>query len=215
MFDRIATRYDFMNRVITFGIDRSWRRDAVRSLHLTPGQLVLDLACGTGDLYVEAAAAGARVIGADRAAEMLRVARRRDTQALLVRADAACLPLADSSCDGLLCGFALRNFVDLPRVFRECARVTKPGARLALLEVDTPSNPVLRWAHGVYFHRVVPWIGALLADRQAYDYLPSSAAYMPDSARLGTMLEECGFENIHLRPLLGGVAQLITAGRRR
>jgi demethylmenaquinone methyltransferase / 2-methoxy-6-polyprenyl-1,4-benzoquinol methylase len=132
MFDRIAPRYDLLNRVLTFRMDVAWRRAAVRALELVAGARVLDLACGTGDLCDTLEVEGYRPIGVDFSAGMLAAAH---TGAPLVRADAARLPFPDRALDGLTCGFALRNFVDLESVLTECARVLRDGGRIALVDV--------------------------------------------------------------------------------
>jgi demethylmenaquinone methyltransferase / 2-methoxy-6-polyprenyl-1,4-benzoquinol methylase len=212
MFDRIAPRYDLMNRLMTFGIDRGWRRRAIATLQLRPGDRVLDLACGSGDLAAVAAECGACVLALDFSAGMLRTARARGVGAL-VRGDALALPLAAGAVDAITSGFALRNFVDLAAAFAECGRVLRPGGRLALLEVDRPANILLRLGHAAYFRHVVPALGALLADRAAYAYLPASTAYLPDAAALVGMLRRAGFGGVAKEPLLGGAAQLVTAVR--
>jgi demethylmenaquinone methyltransferase/2-methoxy-6-polyprenyl-1,4-benzoquinol methylase len=132
MFDLIAPRYDLLNRVLTFGLDVRWRRVAVRSLGLAPGAVVVDLACGTGDLCREVAVQGHRPVGVDRSAGMLAAAR---TSAPLVRGDALRLPLADARADAVVCGFSLRNFVALGPVFAECARVLRPGGQLCMSDI--------------------------------------------------------------------------------
>jgi demethylmenaquinone methyltransferase/2-methoxy-6-polyprenyl-1,4-benzoquinol methylase len=213
MFDRIAHRYDLMNRLMTFGIDRAWRKATIASLELRPSALLVDLACGTGDLTVEAAGAGARAIGVDVSAGMLREARGRGAPCAWVRADALSLPLREGCCDAVVCGFALRNLTDVGAALDEAARVLKPGGRLALLEVDTPANSLVRLGHRLYFHRVVPLLGRLLSDRDAYSYLPESVAYLPVEAALLEMLSLAGFRAIEKRRLSAGVAQLVTARR--
>jgi len=210
MFDRIAPRYDLLNRALTFRMDVGWRRTAVATLALAPGDRVLDLACGTGDLCRTLQDAGAVPVGADFSAGMLQAAR---TTAPLVRADALRLPFADRSFDALTCGFALRNFTALPPVFAECARVLRPGARVALLDVGEPASPVTRAVHGVWFRRVVPFVGGLVSDRAAYRYLPASTSYLPPTPALLTMLVEAGITDVEHRRLGLGAAQLVT-GRR-
>lgn len=210
MFDRIAPRYDLVNRVMTFGMDVGWRRRAVQSLRLPPGGLVADLACGTGDLCREVERRGGRAIGFDYSAGMLAAAR---TTAPLVQADILRLPLGTESVDGITCGFALRNVVDLEALFVEMARVLRPGGRIALLEVDQPRARVLRAGHDVYFNKLVPLIGGLLSDRDAYSYLPRSAEYLPPRAGLVDMLRGTGFCHVRIRTLGLGAAQLITAER--
>jgi demethylmenaquinone methyltransferase/2-methoxy-6-polyprenyl-1,4-benzoquinol methylase len=211
MFDTIAPRYDLVNRVMTFGLDRLWRHRAVTALDLGPGSLVVDLACGTGDLCRDLQSAGHRAIGVDLSLGMLRHAR---TSAPLVQGDGLDLPFPDASVDGAVSGFALRNFVALPPVFEELARVVRPGGRIALLDVATPGNPVLRAGHAVYFGRVVPRIGGLLSDRPAYRYLPKSVAYLPPGDGILEMVGEAGFGAARRRMLSGGITQLITATRK-
>lgn len=211
MFDAIAPRYDLVNRIMTFRLDVGWRKRAVRALDLGPAATVLDLATGTGDLCRDLGAAGYRPIGIDLSLGMLRHAR---TSAPLVQADALALPIADGSVDGVVSGFALRNFVALPPVFAELGRVVRPGGRIALLDVAEPPNPVLKAGHGIYFGRVVPRIGGLLSDADAYRYLPESVAYLPTPEVMLDDLRAAGFGAVNRRLLSGGISQLITATRR-
>jgi demethylmenaquinone methyltransferase/2-methoxy-6-polyprenyl-1,4-benzoquinol methylase len=210
MFDTIAPRYDLVNRLMTFGMDRGWRRRAVRALALRPGDTVVDLACGTGDLCRELQADGYQPIGVDLSLGMLTHAR---TTGPLVQADALRLPLPAGSLDGAVSGFALRNFVDLDAVFAELARVIRPGGRIALLDVAEPANPVLRAGHAVYFGHVVPRIGGLLSDAAAYRYLPRSVAYLPQPAEMLAGLEQAGFTAVARDLLSGGITQLLTGTR--
>jgi demethylmenaquinone methyltransferase/2-methoxy-6-polyprenyl-1,4-benzoquinol methylase len=212
MFDRIAPRYDRLNRIISLGQDRRWRRQTVGELRLSPGATVLDLGCGTGDLCDVVAGAGYSPIGVDFSAGMLAAAH---TRAPLARADALALPVPDASVDGVVSGFALRNFVDLDRFFRECARVLRPGGRLAALETAEPAGPVLRAGHRLWFRRIVPFVGATLAhDAEAYDYLPRSAAYLPPPGDLLALVEATGFAAVARRTFTAGAVQLITGTRR-
>jgi demethylmenaquinone methyltransferase/2-methoxy-6-polyprenyl-1,4-benzoquinol methylase len=210
MFDTIAPRYDLLNRLLTFGMDVGWRRRTVRSLGLPAGSKVLDLACGTADLCRELTAAGLRPVGVDRSAGMLAAAR---TSAPLVRGDALRLPVPDGSVDGIVCGFALRNFLALDPFLAECARALRPGGRVALLEVAAPVNPVLRAGHALYFGKVVPLVGGLLSDRAAYRYLPKSVAYLPPGDGLVSLLVDAGFADAERRLLSVGIAQLLTGTR--
>lgn len=210
MFDTIAPRYDLVNRIMTFRMDVGWRRRVVADLDLPHGAVVLDLACGTGDLCRDLSAAGHRPVGMDLSFGMLAAAR---TEAPLAQADALDLPVASGAVDGVTCGFALRNFKELPPFFAELARVTRTGGRVALLEVAEPSNPVLRWGHGIYFGKVVPVVGGLLSDRSAYRYLPKSVAYLPDPEEMIQQIVDAGFESVDRRLLSTGISQLITATR--
>ncbi|HWS45492.1 MAG TPA: ubiquinone/menaquinone biosynthesis methyltransferase [Acidimicrobiia bacterium] len=210
MFDRIAPRYDVLNRLMTLRMDMHWRRITVRQLAMTPGSIVVDLACGTGDLCRTLASAGYRPVGIDFSAGMLRAARAR---APLVRADALRLPVRDAACDGVTCGFGLRNFSDIEPAIAECARALRPGGRIALLEVAEPKSPALRALHGVYFRHVVPFVGGLLSDKPAYRYLPASTAYLPEVPDLLMMMTRAGFVSVSHRMLGLGAAQLITGTR--
>jgi demethylmenaquinone methyltransferase/2-methoxy-6-polyprenyl-1,4-benzoquinol methylase len=211
MFDAIAPRYDLVNRIMTFRMDVGWRRRTVASLNLRPGATVLDLACGTGDLCRELQAHGARPVGVDLSYGMLAAAR---TSAPLMQGDALRLAVPDASMDGVTCGFALRNFASLPPFFAELGRIVRPGGRVALLEVAQPTNPILRFGHGIYFGKVVPLVGGLLSDPAAYRYLPRSVAYLPEPSRMLGQLAEAGFVDVERRLLSVGIAQLVTATRR-
>ncbi|MCY4664080.1 MAG: ubiquinone/menaquinone biosynthesis methyltransferase [Acidimicrobiaceae bacterium] len=214
MFDTIAPRYDRVNRIMTLRLDVAWRRRTVRELALPAGSLVADLACGTGDLCRELARHGHRRIGYDFSMGMLRAAIPAGGGfSPLVSADVLELPLPDGALDGATCGFALRNLTSVPPLFGELSRVLRPGGRVGLLEVDAPTNPVLRWGHGLYFGRVVPRIGGLLSDRDAYRYLPESVAYLPPPEELIDGLRSAGFADVHRIKLSAGIAQLITATR--
>jgi demethylmenaquinone methyltransferase / 2-methoxy-6-polyprenyl-1,4-benzoquinol methylase len=211
MFDRLAPSYERMNRVISLGQDRRWRRHAVESLALPLGSLVLDLACGTADLCRDLDDYGYRSIGLDFSEGMLRAAR---TDAPLVRGDAAGLPFPDRSIDGIICGFALRNFVDLGTVFRECARVLRPGGRLAALDAAVPEHAVMRAGNAVWFRGAVPLLGRVLArDGEAYTYLPRSTAYLPPSTTLLQTMHASGFGGSARRTFTGGSVQLLTGTR--
>ncbi len=210
MFDAIAPRYDLVNRVMTFRLDTRWRRRTVRDLMLPPGSVVLDLASGTGDLCIDLREAGHRPISMDLSFGMLAADRSGAPRA---QADILRLPVPDDGVDGVTCGFALRNLVDLGAFFVELARVVRPGGRIALLDVGVPTNPVLRTGNDVYFGRIVPRIGALLSDGAAYRYLPRSVAYLPEPDELVAMLVGAGFTDARHRLLSGGLTQQLTGTR--
>lgn len=215
MFDRIAPGYDRMNRLMTGRLDQGWRRQQVRKLAIGPGDTVLDLACGTGDLAELALRAGARVVAVDFSRGMLEAGRQRHGAGIpFVQGDGSRLPLSDASISAVVCGFALRNFTSIADILGELARVVRPGGRIAFIEVDTPRNPLVRWAHAFYFNKVVPFLGGWLSDRQAYRYLPESVAYLPSQQELVAMLREAGFHRIQKQRLGLGAAQAIRAVRR-
>jgi len=212
MFDRIAGDYERVNRVISLGLDRRWRRRAVDGLGLAPGSFVLDLACGTGDICRILRARGFETLGVDFSANMLRHAE--DSHSLVVRADVCVLPMADGAADGITCGFALRNFLDLAIFFSECARVLRQGGRMAVVDAATPENFVVRAGHRVWFGRVVPWLGARMSEPAAYRYLSASTVYLPDADSLRSMVTEAGFDEVRVAELMFGAVKLITATRR-
>lgn len=210
MFDAIAPKYDRLNRIISFRLDIRWRKRALRELALAPGSTVLDLASGTGDMCVDLAKVGLRPFSMDLSFGMLAADR---SGAPRVQTDILRLPTPAASVDGVTCGFALRNLLDLGDFFVELARVVKPGGRIALLDVSTPPNRVLRFGNNIYFGKIVPKIGAVLSDGAAYAYLPKSVAYLPAPDTMLGMLRAAGFADATHRQLSGGLTQLMVATR--
>ena len=210
MFDAIAPRYDLVNRIMTFRLDTRWRRRAVRDLALPANSTVLDLAAGTGDLCIDLRRAQLRPIAIDLSFGMLSNDRSNAPRA---QADILRLPVPSHSVDGIICGFALRNLVDLEVFFTECARVIRPGGRIALLDVGVPHNRLVRFGNNIYFGKIVPRIGALLSDAAAYRYLPRSIAYLPDRSVLVAQLQRAGFSDAVHTQLSGGLTQLMVGTR--
>jgi demethylmenaquinone methyltransferase/2-methoxy-6-polyprenyl-1,4-benzoquinol methylase len=216
MFDRIAPRYDLLNRVLSAGIDVRWRRAAVDLLQLPRAARVLDLCTGTADLLVEALRrdADSRGVGVDlssgmlvRGARKLRE-RRLDARGGLVGGDAERLPLRDAWFDGALVAFGIRNVSDNPRALREARRVLKPGGRLVVLEFSMPRG-LLGRVYRFYFRRVLPLVGRVVSgDNSAYTYLPASVAVFPEPAEFGALLVQAGFKDVRWRALTGGIAHL-------
>jgi demethylmenaquinone methyltransferase / 2-methoxy-6-polyprenyl-1,4-benzoquinol methylase len=210
MFDAIAPRYEMVNRVMTFGLDKRWRRRAVSDLRLASASAVLDVAAGTGDFARELRRQGQRAVATDLSYNMLHTARGVEPR---VQADASRLPFRWGAFDGVTCGYALRNFTDLEKTFSEMARVLRPGGRLSLLEVAEPTAGVWRAGFRLWFRRCVPFIGSLLSDRDAYHYLPASTAYLPDETEIVAMLNRAGFSGVNHRRVMGGLSQQFLATR--
>jgi demethylmenaquinone methyltransferase/2-methoxy-6-polyprenyl-1,4-benzoquinol methylase len=211
MFDRIAPLYDAMNRVMTAGLDRRWRRLAVREV-VWPGDRVLDTCCGTGDFAIEAERRGARVVGLDFSEPMLERARRKSGTIEWVRGDALALPFGNAEFDAATVGFGIRNLADLELGLRELARVLRPGGRLAVLEITQPRG-FLRPFFRVWLDVLVPLAGKLLPGGKAYAYLPASVRRFPGPEDLSAALERAGFANVSYRLLGGGSVALHTAER--
>jgi demethylmenaquinone methyltransferase/2-methoxy-6-polyprenyl-1,4-benzoquinol methylase len=213
MFDRIAPRYDALNRVMSMGMDQRWRRRALDKIDVGEGDSVVDLACGTGDFCELVESRGARVVGVDFALQMLKQGQGRGLTHTAVQGDGEWLPFQTASVDVVTCGFALRNFVTLDSVLHEIARILKPGGRAALIDVDRPAWGPIRLAHSLYFDRIVPLVGGLVSDRKAYAYLPQSTAYLPPPDVLREMLSGAGFLEIDRESLFLGSAQILTGVR--
>lgn len=213
MFDRIVRRYDLMNRLMTGGRDRAWRKMTVRAILPAAPVRVADIATGTGDLAIDLARAGVpAVIGLDFSAGMLQAAKPKTTAlptVALIRGNGMTLPFADDAIDGLTIGFGLRNMPDYEAAVREFARVVRPGGRIAILEM-TPLRPspfasLFNW----YFRHIVPLVGGWLSgDRAAYDYLPSSVANFPNKERLKQMLLAAGCSQVSVKSLGFGTVAL-------
>jgi demethylmenaquinone methyltransferase/2-methoxy-6-polyprenyl-1,4-benzoquinol methylase len=223
MFDAIAGRYDFLNHLLSAGIDRRWRRKAIRSLKLTGRERVLDLCTGTGDLALAARDANppaARVLGVDFAAAMLRVGiekvRGRDMARTiaLVRGDATRIPAADRSVDAVTIGFGIRNVEHIDAACREIHRVLKPGGRIAILEFGIPRAPIIRTVYRWYFEQVLPRIGrAVSRHNAAYGYLPASVSAFASPDEFVKILRQAGFAAVSASPLTMGVVYLYTGIR--
>jgi demethylmenaquinone methyltransferase/2-methoxy-6-polyprenyl-1,4-benzoquinol methylase len=208
MFDRIAPVYDAMNRLMTAGLDRRWRRATVAAV-VRPGDRVLDAACGTGELALEARRAGTEVTGLDFSAAMLERARRKDAAVEWVQGDALALPFADASFDAATVGFGVRNLDDLGAGLRELRRVLRPGGRLGVLEITRPRGP-LRLFYSLWFDRIVPLLGKVLPGGAAYTYLPASVRRFPGPDELARLLEQSGFGSVSYRLFAGGIVALHT-----
>ena len=209
MFDRIAPVYDAMNRAMTLGLDRRWRRLTARAV-VRRGEKILDACCGTGDLALAGRAAGGDVVGVDFSEAMLARARRKAPEMEWVQADAAALPFPDESFDAVTVGFGIRNLADLEGGLRELARVLKPGGRLGCLEITRPRG-ILRPFFRVWFDGLVPAAGKVLPGGAAYSYLPASVRRFPGPEDLAAAMRRAGFGQVGWRLLGGGIVALHVA----
>ena len=213
MFAGIAGKYDLLNHVLSLNIDKTWRRKVRRQLAdilARPDALVLDVACGTGDLSIELQHdSAARVIGTDFCGPMLSVAKEKDIAIPYVESDAMKLSFSDASFDAVTIAFGLRNLPNYQDGLVELGRVLKPGGKLVILECSHPPIPVFRELYDFYFNRVLPRIGGLVSGSSAaYTYLPNSVAKFPDQKTLAGMMGNAGFVAVSFRNLTGGIAAL-------
>jgi demethylmenaquinone methyltransferase/2-methoxy-6-polyprenyl-1,4-benzoquinol methylase len=219
MFDRIAARYDFMNRVLSLGLDQSWRRRTVKALMLGERPRVLDVATGTGDLAIEIARAcpGATVIGVDPSRGMLDIAakkmakRKLDDRVMLVEGDAQSLPLANCEIDAAAMAFGIRNVPDRTAALRELARVVRPGGRICVLELGEPRRGVLGAMARIHCHHVVPKLGGLLSGSREYGYLQRSVAAFPPAEEFAETMRRAGLAVLEVKPMTFGVCTLYVA----
>jgi demethylmenaquinone methyltransferase/2-methoxy-6-polyprenyl-1,4-benzoquinol methylase len=208
MFDRIAGVYDRMNSVMTAGMHHAWRERAVDLAQVGRGSRALDVATGTGDLAIALSRRGAEVVGQDFSDGMLALARKKAPRLRFEQGDALALPYADGEFDAVTVGFGARNFADLPRGLAEMARVTRPGGRVVVLEITTPQRPPLSWFFRLWFDRVVPALGRVAGDPDAYNYLPSSVRRFPGPQALAGELAAAGLEDVRWVLTAGGIIAL-------
>ena len=213
MFDRIARVYDRMNSVMTAGMHHHWRERAADLASVGPGDRALDVATGTGDLAIALRVRGAEVTALDFSEGMLDVARAKAPDIHFEQGDALALPYADGEFDAVTVGFGARNFSDLRRGLREMTRVTRPGGRVVVLEITTPQGAPLWWFFSIWFDRVVPALGRVAGDRDAYAYLPSSVRRFPDPGGLAAELAAAGLTDVRWVLTAGGIIALHTGTR--
>ena len=214
MFANISARYDLLNHLLSGNMDKRWRRKVAQQLqgiNVEDG-LILDVACGTGDLALALFdATHARIIGTDFCRPMLEIASRKATRLgcamPFVEGDALHLPFSDGSFDGVTIAFGLRNLASVEEGLKELLRVLKPGGKTAVLDFSKPNVPGLRGLFQFYFAKVLPLLGGVVSgSRSAYEYLPDSVSRFPDQEQLATLMRNAGFENVHYLNLTGGIA---------
>lgn len=215
MFNDIAPRYDLLNRLLSLGIDRRWRRFAVGQLQIPPGGMVLDVATGTGDVALEIASRtpdSVHIIGEDftqgmllKGYEKIAASEYRD-RIMLVNAPCEAIPHPSDLFDGVTIAFGIRNVVDRQAGLSEMYRVLKSGGRAVILEFSTPTNPIFKATYTTYFHKILPFIGGLVSKRSAYKYLPDSVAEFPVQQQFKEMMSTAGFTDIRHHDLTFGIA---------
>jgi demethylmenaquinone methyltransferase/2-methoxy-6-polyprenyl-1,4-benzoquinol methylase len=214
MFDRIAGRYDLLNRIISFHLDTCWRNRAIRTLLTAENPLIVDLGTGTGDMAFNAAkiaGANARIVGLDFSLQMIRLAERkrrrvqRGANTAFLQASALEAPIKGAIFDGAMTAFVLRNVSDLPRFFGEAHRLLKPGGKFVSLDMFPPSSGWFSSLYAIYFYRLMPWLGGLLSnDRKAYQYLSDSVRQFHPPEAVATLIEQAGFVEVKMQKFLRG-----------
>lgn len=205
MFDRIAGVYDVMNSVMTVGMHQRWRERAADLAQVGPGKRALDVATGTGDLALALSARGSEVVGTDFAEKMLEIARRKAPQLAFEQGNALDLKYDTDSFDAATVGFGARNFSDLDQGLREMTRVVKPGGRVVVLEITTPQRPPLSWFFRLWFDTIVPMIGRVAGDPDAYEYLPNSVRRFPGPRDLAAKMAAAGMDDVRWVLTAGGI----------
>lgn len=219
MFDNISHRYDFLNHFLSLGIDRGWRKKAVRLLVDTKPKRILDVATGTGDFALQALSLNPeQIIGVDISEGMLNVGRKKiEKQGVsgvieMIKADSENLPFGENKFDAVTVGFGVRNFENLITGLREIARVMKPGAIIVILEFSRPKKFPFKQGYNFYFKTILPKLGRWISsDKAAYSYLPESVEAFPDGENFMNILKEVGFKNISCKPLTFGISSIYSA----
>jgi demethylmenaquinone methyltransferase / 2-methoxy-6-polyprenyl-1,4-benzoquinol methylase len=211
MFDRIARVYDLMNSVMTVGLHHAWRERAADLAHLEPGDRALDVATGTGDLAIalkRRVGPDGEIVGSDFSEPMLELARAKAADVEFEHGNALDLPYDDGSFDAATVGFGARNFADLARGLSEMVRVVRPGGRVVVLEFTTPERPPLSWFFRIWFDRLVPLLGRVAGDPDAYSYLPDSVRRFPDARGVAAAMTAVGLVRVRWVVTAGGIVAI-------
>lgn len=206
MFDRIARRYDFLNRLMSLGLDTGWKKETAKNVS-EKNSFVLDVACGTGDIALFSKNAGSRVVGLDFSMDMLRYARKKGPGIMWIKANAQTMPFQNEVFDGVASGYALRNFSDMGKALEEMNRVLKREGKISIIEFSHPKNPLWNLMYNIHIGIVVPLLGAIFSDRSSYSYLPGSIKKFPNQEGIKKIMEERGFF-VSYKNLLFGVSAI-------
>lgn len=220
LFDSIAKDYDKLNHILSLGVDKTWRKRAIKVIAEDRPQQILDIACGTGDFSIEIARhtnPATTVTGLDLSDGMLEVMDRKVAQAGLSgristqQGNSEAMSFEDCSFDRVTIAFGIRNFENRETALKEILRVLKPGGRLVILELSVPSNPVLRWCYELYFTKVLPWIGGVVSgEKAAYSYLPASVIKFPGKAEWMAIMSFCGYREVKHKAFTFGICRMYT-----
>lgn len=215
IFDSIAWRYDFLNHLLSFGMDIYWRRKALELSELTPDGILLDVACGTGDVAIEARKQGVRnIFGADFSFNMLKLFEKKSTwiKSRMLQMVAENIPLKDDSVTNIAVAFGVRNFYDIQAGFDSFYRILKNGGKATIIEFRLPSNPVFKSLYKFYFKKVLPGVGGIISgDQEAYKYLPRSVEEFDEKINMTELLKNSGFKRIDIYPMTMGIVQIVIA----
>ncbi len=214
MFNAVAPRYDLLNRLLSLGYDKRWRKLAVNEFESVANKTYLDVATGTADIALEMASRQPpphKIIGMDFSQSMLELGNNKVSDIKLIPASAEHIPLKDKIFDGVITAFGVRNFSDAEQGLREMYRILKPQGKIVVLEFSFPQNGLLQWLYRFYFENILPLTGRIISGhKSAYSYLPASVATFPQGNTFKKMLEESGFENVSFKELTFGIVTLYT-----
>jgi len=217
MFDSISDHYDFLNHFLSAGIDFYWRKEAIRRTGMTPGSILLDIACGTGDFSIAARKSGIeKIFGADLSFKMLSLFGKKAgwIRGRMVESAAEYLPFRNGSFTNITVAFGVRNFYDIPLAFQSFHRILAPGGKVTVLEFRLPANRAVRKLYLLYFNRILPLIGRIISsDKEAYSYLPESVGEFDRKVDLAILFRECGFHQVERYSLTWGIVQVVIAGK--
>lgn len=212
MFNNIASKYDFLNKVLSLNLDNSWRKQAIKMVNIEPNDKILDLACGTGDMIIaiKKRHPESKIFGADFSQNMLSISRKKVPYGMFSAADAHFLPYKNNSFNKITISFGFRNVADKDQGLKELYRVLENNGRLCILELTQPENSLINFFYKLYFKKLLPYIGGIFSSKKAYTYLPDSVYNFPKRKQFLTMIENAGFKNIKFKTMLFGAVTAVS-----